>query len=153
MVQLLLDKGADVNIRGGRYNNALQAASAVGYDQVMQILLDKGADVNVHAGYYGNALQAASDRGHHQVVQMLLNKGADINAQGRRHGNALQAASDGGHDQVVQILLDKGMHCRRHQLEVILKWCRYYSTKEPMSTLKVGIVTHYMQHQKKVMIK
>ena len=33
-------------------------------------------------------------------------------------------------------------HCRRHQLEVIIKWCRYCSIKERMLTLKVSMVTH-----------
>ena len=108
VVQMLLDKGADVNAQGGYYGNALQAASSRGHDQVMQMLLDKGADVNAQGGYYGNALQAASSRGHDQVMQMLLDKGADVNAQGGQYGNALQAASLGGHEQVMQMLLDKG---------------------------------------------
>ncbi|SLM38726.1 vegetative incompatibility protein het-e-1, partial [Lasallia pustulata] len=57
---MLLDKGADVNAQGGRYGNALYAASATGHDQVVQMLLDKGADVNAQGGQYGNALKAAS---------------------------------------------------------------------------------------------
>ena len=36
MVQMLLDKGADVNAQGERYGNALQAASSEGHDQVVQ---------------------------------------------------------------------------------------------------------------------
>ena len=43
---MLLDKGAEVNAQGGEYGNALQAASAGGYEQVVKILLDKGAEVN-----------------------------------------------------------------------------------------------------------
>ncbi|KAL2046066.1 hypothetical protein N7G274_001513 [Stereocaulon virgatum] len=93
IVQMLLEKGADVNAQGGLYGNALQAASYKGHDQLVQMLLEKGADVNAQGGRYGNALQAASCEGHNQVVQMLLEKGADVNAQGGLHGNALQAAS------------------------------------------------------------
>jgi ankyrin repeat protein len=44
MVQLLLDKGADVNAQGGIYGNALQAASARCHKQVVKLLLDNGAD-------------------------------------------------------------------------------------------------------------
>ena len=66
----------DVNAQGGRYGNALQAASSGGHDQVMQMLLEKGADVNAQGGHYGNALFAASDGGHDQMVQMLLEKGS-----------------------------------------------------------------------------
>ncbi|SLM38546.1 vegetative incompatibility protein het-e-1 [Lasallia pustulata] len=50
VVQMLLDKGADVNAQGGMYGNALQAASSRDHDQVVQMLLDKGADVNAQGG-------------------------------------------------------------------------------------------------------
>ena len=75
-VQILLDKGANVNAQGGDYGNALQAASRWGYDQIVQILLDKGADVNAQGGRYGNALQAASRKGYDQVVRLLREHGA-----------------------------------------------------------------------------
>jgi ankyrin repeat protein len=106
----LLEKGADVNVQGGRYSNALHAASVKGHDQIVQQLLEKGANVNAEGGYYHNALQAASVKGHSQVVQQLLEKGADVNAQGGHYSNALQAASVEGHDHIVQQLLEKGAH-------------------------------------------
>ncbi|KAF2629421.1 hypothetical protein BU25DRAFT_389615 [Macroventuria anomochaeta] len=85
VVQLLLDNNADVNVQGGRYGNALQAASAGGHEQIVKMLLDKGAnmlldndaDVNAQGGEYGNALQAASLEGHKEIVKVLLKKGAD----------------------------------------------------------------------------
>ncbi|KAF2706267.1 HET-domain-containing protein, partial [Pleomassaria siparia CBS 279.74] len=76
-VERLLDRGADVNAQGGRYNNALQAASSEGHErQVVKLLLNTGADVNAQDGSYGNALQAALSEGHDQVVKLLLEKGA-----------------------------------------------------------------------------
>ncbi|KAF2268003.1 ankyrin, partial [Lojkania enalia] len=42
-VQMLLDGGADVNAQGGRYGNALQAASSEGHEQIVRLLVDKGA--------------------------------------------------------------------------------------------------------------
>ncbi|KAL8723175.1 MAG: hypothetical protein Q9181_007337 [Wetmoreana brouardii] len=111
-VQILLNKGADVNTQGGYFGNALQAAAAKGHDQVVRILLDKGANINAQSqgGEYGNALQAAAGEGHDQVVQLLLDKGANINAQsqGGEYSNALEAAAIHGHVSVVQLLLDKG---------------------------------------------
>ncbi|KAJ7266754.1 ankyrin repeat domain-containing protein [Mycena rebaudengoi] len=128
MVQLLLDRGTDVNAQGRYYGNALQAASLEGHEAVVQLLLDqganatsrtgheavvqlllnRGADVNAEGGFYGNALQAASINGHEVIVQLLLNKGASVNAQGGLYGNALQAASRNGHEAVVQLLLNRG---------------------------------------------
>jgi ankyrin repeat protein len=104
----LIAKGADVNAQGGRYGNALQAASAEGHREIVQLLLDKGADINAQGGLYGNALHIASTRGHQEIVQLLLDKGADVNAQGGEYGNALYTASAGGHQEIVQLLLGKG---------------------------------------------
>jgi ankyrin repeat protein len=108
IVQLLLDRGADVNTQGWEYGSALQAASYEDHDKIVQLLLDRGADVNAQGGEYGNALQEASGEGHEKVVQILLDAGADVSALGGRYGSALQAASDRGHEKVVQMLLDRG---------------------------------------------
>jgi ankyrin repeat protein len=43
VVQLLVDNGADVNAQGGKYGNALYAASGRGYEEVVQLLLEQGA--------------------------------------------------------------------------------------------------------------
>jgi ankyrin repeat protein len=108
IARLLLDEGAEVNAQGGRFGNALQAASERGHKQVVKMLLEKGANVNALAGFFGNALQAASWGGHEQVVKLLLDKGAEVNAQDGTYSNALHAASSTGYEQVVKILLDKG---------------------------------------------
>ncbi|KAI4159863.1 MAG: hypothetical protein LQ342_006191 [Letrouitia transgressa] len=42
--RLLLDRGADVNVQGGRYGNAVQTAAYHGHRQVVQLLLDNGAN-------------------------------------------------------------------------------------------------------------
>lgn len=89
---LLLDKGADANAQGGRYGNALQAASARGHEQVVEMLLDKGADIKAHGGEFGNALQAASLGGHEQVVEILLDKGANVNALSKKYGTKLSTS-------------------------------------------------------------
>jgi ankyrin repeat protein len=104
----LLGKGADVNAEGGRYGNALQAASASGHKDIVALLLKEGADINAQSKGYGNALQAASSRNHKEIMQLLLIKGADVNMQGGRYGNALQAASAGGHKDSVALLLKEG---------------------------------------------
>ncbi|KAM7182918.1 Ankyrin repeat-containing domain protein [Rhypophila sp. PSN 637] len=111
----IIPRGADVNAQGGKYGNALQAASERGHEAIVRLLLEKGADVNekgadvnAQGSFYGNALQAASKRGHEVIVRLLLEKGADVNAQGGFYGNALHAASKRGHEAVVRLLLEKG---------------------------------------------
>ncbi|KAF5127225.1 putative ankyrin repeat protein L63 [Metarhizium anisopliae] len=107
-VRDLIGKGADINAKGGKYGNALQAALETGHLEIVKLLLDEGADVNAQGGHYGNALQAASQKGHLEIIKLLLDKGADVNAQGGHYGNALQATSLEGHLEIVKLLLDKG---------------------------------------------
>ena len=54
VVRQLVDLGADVNAQGGKYGNALQAATLVGDEAVVRPPVDRGADVNAHGGEYGN---------------------------------------------------------------------------------------------------
>lgn len=106
----LLKSGADINSRGDRYDNALQAAAAHGLENMVNLLLQKGADVNAHRGE-ASTLQVASREGHVRVVQSLLAHGADVNAKGGKYSgiiNALQAACFGGHLEVAKLLLDSG---------------------------------------------
>jgi len=105
---LLLESEVDVDAQGGEYGNALQAASAIGHEEIVKLLLDKGADVNAKGGKYGNALFAASTRGHEKAVKLLLDKGANIHAKDRFNSTALYAATFGCHEQIVKLLLDNG---------------------------------------------
>lgn len=107
-VELLLEKGVNVNAQGGYYGNALQAASDRGHKDIVQLLLGAGADVCAQGREHSNALQAASSRGYTEIVQLLLEEGANVNSQGRYFGYSLQAASYQGYKDIVQLLLEEG---------------------------------------------
>ena len=108
MVDILLKKGADPNIRNENGETALILASLNGHYQVVEILLEKGADPNIHDNDGWTALIVASQNGHYQVVEILLEKGADPNIHKNNGWTALIEASQEGHYQVVEILLEKG---------------------------------------------
>ncbi|KAK8127999.1 Ankyrin repeat protein [Apiospora sp. TS-2023a] len=71
-----IPKGCDVNMQGGEYGNALQAASWTGSQEVVRLLLKKGIDVHAQGGEYGNALQAAIKEGRDQTAKLLRQNGA-----------------------------------------------------------------------------
>ncbi|KAK0371993.1 hypothetical protein CLIM01_10643 [Colletotrichum limetticola] len=108
IVKLLLERGADVNARGGQYGHALYAASEEGYLEIAQLLLEKGADIDACGYEDGTALYAASAGGHEKLVKLLLEKEADVRAEGGFYGNAVRAASAGGHKQIEDLLIEKG---------------------------------------------
>ena len=70
-MQVLVDAGADVNARGGRYGTALQAAAADANLEAVQWLVARGADVRARGGEHGNVYKAAVHRKAWGVVSWL----------------------------------------------------------------------------------
>lgn len=85
-VELLLQRGLDVNISGHYYGTALQAAARVGNLAIVEHLLNSGADLNILQGVHGTALRAAVIGGHEDLVRMLIARGADVNLRYRYTG-------------------------------------------------------------------
>jgi ankyrin repeat protein len=115
---LLLENGADLNADGGKYGNALQAASMEGYSAMVLLLLRSGAEVNAQSGQYCTALLAACSREHEEVVKLLLENDADANISASKppwefeatalqaeYGTAHQVASVQGNEAIVRLLL------------------------------------------------
>lgn len=74
-VQLLLDRGADVN--AGRRVSALAYASLNGHMECIRILLDYGADIDLPSYYGMTPLMCACFHGRNECVALLLERGAD----------------------------------------------------------------------------
>lgn len=72
-MKLLLEKGADVNARGGLFGYALVAAAVKGATAIVKLLLEQGAEVNAHTERWGNALAVAQCD---DIVELLLKYGA-----------------------------------------------------------------------------
>jgi ankyrin repeat protein len=135
IARTLLSQGADVNARGGHYNNPLQAAACQGHDVVVQLLLSNGADTQAWGGRHGTALHAAAYNGSEAVARLLIEHGADVSAEGSgpvkavpleaakfqwlalmnsisldggHHPSVLEVAAYGGHEKIVQLLLENG---------------------------------------------
>ena len=113
IAERLLRAGADPNVQGGRYCNALQAASFLGQSDIVRILLDHGAEINMQTGPYGSAIQAACYNSRPEVVEQLLERNASFDEPGTFWGNALQVASWAGDKQIVELLLRHGADVHR----------------------------------------
>jgi ankyrin repeat protein len=90
MVNLLIDKGANPNLKGGYYGTALQAAVERGYERVVENLLQAGADPNcevqrgpsmryqIQPKVTDTLLIVAGKSRNIKVVQMMIQFGANI---------------------------------------------------------------------------
>ena len=112
MIEVLLQRGGDVNALGASDGSALQAASHFGYTKIVNVLLERGADVNKPGGRYGNALVAACSNGHVDIAEQLLQQGADINQSNDGHHSALAAACAIGNRDLLNLLLMNGADTR-----------------------------------------
>jgi len=82
VINLLLDRGADVNLNGAEYGTALGAAAYQGDLDIVSLLLDRGADVYLAAGKYGSALGAAAYAANMEIIALFRDRGADVNLVG-----------------------------------------------------------------------
>lgn len=81
MVELLLDRGADVNARDDRNRTALQFASFrnnTNSTAIVKLLLDRGADVNAVAINNSTALDFALMGQNLQSMRLLIDRRANI---------------------------------------------------------------------------
>lgn len=109
LVKILLSRGINANASGGKYGNALVAASMQGSELTVRYLLQHKADVHGPGGWvFGNALQASSYFGHEHIVRVLLENGARPDARRDEDDSALQHACESGHESIVRLLLDAG---------------------------------------------
>jgi ankyrin repeat protein len=110
VVKVLLDRGADVNEKGGYYGPAIYAALFSGHEALARLLLEKGADLNAQGGsHYSFALYAASMRDNKAAVRFLLEKVADVDPYTQNYSSALYAASYTEDEATVRLLLEKGV--------------------------------------------
>jgi ankyrin repeat protein len=108
IVQMLVDKGADLNASDEYGNTALLYAAEEGLFHAVRHLLDMGSDPNISNKHRRTAIMYAASEGHIEAVQILRGKGADVEARDRQWWNALIHASQRGCLEMTKLLLRGG---------------------------------------------
>ncbi|KAL6831718.1 ankyrin repeat-containing domain protein [Trichoderma camerunense] len=106
MVNLLLDRGADIDVQ--RRGSALQTAARYGRLDILKLLVGRGANINSLSNKKECVLSAAT--WHHECLEFLLDSGADINMLGTAEGarTALCEAAKYRRWRQFDLLLDRG---------------------------------------------
>jgi ankyrin repeat protein len=115
-IQLLIDRGIDVDAQGSRHDTALIAAiSLTAIDEhskvdIVRLLLDAGARPDQrYREETRSALHIASERGEEELCELLILHGADVNLRsGMPPQSALEAACKAPNEHVLRLLLSSG---------------------------------------------
>lgn len=108
VVQLLLDKGADISATDDNGMTVIHWAAKKGHELVVRTLLDHGAHISATDNLGETALHLASYEGYESIVRLLLENEADISTTNNAGETAIHSAAAGGHESVVLLLLGKG---------------------------------------------
>ena len=88
IAKLLIDKGANVNVKDADGDTPLKSAAYAGHKEIVELLIAYGADVNLkHSLPSDRTLEAdtplheATGENHKEIVELLIANGADVNAR------------------------------------------------------------------------
>ena len=123
MMELFLERGADIGKANRRGEQALQLAAWRGQIDAIRWLLDHGARVNRN-GKDWSALHYAVFAGHTDIVRLLMERGADINARAPNDATVLMMAAREGREELAKTLIDAGADVRltNDRNETALTW-------------------------------
>ena len=108
VVQLLVERGASLDMQSVYGETPLHVASENGHLSVVQLLVECGASLDTQNKGGKSPLHVASQNGHLSVVQLLVERGTSLDSQNEDGETPLYVASENGHLNVVQLLVERG---------------------------------------------
>ena len=108
-VELLIEKGANVNVIDKYGGSPLSLAAWRGYEPIVNLLLDNGARIEVNGTSGIKLLQYACDKNLPRLYSAISENGGDIISLRHEGQNALHWASMGGSTEIAEDLLKRGI--------------------------------------------
>lgn len=112
IVNLLLDRGIDVNKTNNHGDMALHLAAKSGFKYFVELLLQEGAVVNTANKNGESPLYLAVHNDDMSIVDMLLNKHANVHTTDKYGNTPLHLAAFNNNTQIVKLLLRHGANVR-----------------------------------------
>jgi TonB family protein len=109
IVELLIARGAKIEVTDKFGNTALMLASRSGYIDIVEFLIEKGAKVNTKSLIGHTALLYALEFGQPEIAEMLIDAGADVKSVDIYNNSTLILAASRGYSDIVASLVGKGV--------------------------------------------
>ncbi|PMC35755.1 hypothetical protein CJ195_18430 [Bacillus sp. UMB0899] len=111
IVKFLIDKGIDIDARGGTFDaSALNLAAGAGQLEIVKYLIESGAELDESLAKR-NPLFGAIYGGHKEVVELLVDSGIDISVrytgESMKDMDAYEYAREFGQTEIAEYLKQK----------------------------------------------
>lgn len=108
VVEILIDAGADVEIKNKYGETALIRATSKGHLAVVKVLVEEGkADLNAKDNTGLSSLIIAAFKGYQIIVEYLITKGADVDIESDAGESPIHGAVQGGKLETVKYLIEQ----------------------------------------------
>jgi ankyrin repeat protein len=108
VVRLIVNRGADINIRDANNNTALHLAAESGRVDIIKLLLDEGMSVNLTNTNDSTPLHVSAKFGHLEATKTLVERGAAINNTNKIGVTPLMVAAHFGNLETFRYLTKEG---------------------------------------------
>ncbi|KAL3278379.1 hypothetical protein HHI36_013707 [Cryptolaemus montrouzieri] len=109
LVELLLNRGADIEHRDKKGFTPLILAATAGHEKVVEILINHNADIEAQSERTKDTpLSLACSGGRYEVVDMLLKRNANKEHRNVSDYTPLSLAASGGYVNIIKLLLNHG---------------------------------------------
>ncbi|WP_265025524.1 ankyrin repeat domain-containing protein [Wolbachia endosymbiont (group A) of Bibio marci] len=107
VTKLLLEEGADIDIKDQNKNTSLHLAASNGHTDTVKLLMEKGSDLSVVNKEGNTSLHLAASNGHTDTVKLLMEKGSDLSAVNKNGDTPLNIAFYNNHTKIVKCLMEE----------------------------------------------
>jgi len=109
MVELLLDKGANPNIKNNVFWGYTALLWAVDKDKpdIVKLLLEKGVNPNIQDNFDNTALMIAARNNRILIVRLLLDSGASLDLVNNEGKTALDLAQEKKYGPIIKLIEEK----------------------------------------------
>jgi len=108
LVDMLLDKGANINRQNRDGETALILTIKNNNPKLAMELVGKGADVNLSDEKDNTPLMLAVSKNYPEMIDLLIGRGADIDEKNKNKETALILALKEGRDKIARKLIEQG---------------------------------------------
>ncbi|CAM8879763.1 unnamed protein product [Rhodiola kirilowii] len=108
IVDILLSRGADVNLKNDGGRTALHYAASKGWVKIAEALISHGAKINLKDKVGCTPLHRAASIGNSEICELLIEEGAEVDAEDRAGQTPLMSAVICENKEAAMLLIRHG---------------------------------------------